>query len=151
MNHSYNKKERQCGNCTSCCEGWLSGRAHDHEFFPGQPCFYLCENKCSIYENRPTDPCRKYSCMWLKEPDLFPAWMNPTESNVICTEREWVDDDGSDQLYLEFISTGKEISLKTYHWIMKMHYEQKIPIVIEVFKELCAFGPDNFIDHINHL
>lgn len=149
MNHSYIKQDRQCGDCTACCDGWLSGNAHGHEFFPGQPCFYLCKSGCSIYENRPIDPCRGYSCMWLKDPDFFPEWMKPTESNLICTERDWVDCEGNPQFYFEFVTMGKEITLKSYHWIMKMHYQHKIPIVIEVFKELCIFGPDDFIDYIN--
>jgi hypothetical protein len=149
MNHLHNTKvERQCGDCTSCCEGWLTGDAYGHNFFPGQPCFYLCKSGCSIYEKRPENPCRLYQCVWLKEPDVFPVWMKPKDSNVICSERDWVDKNGDSQLYLSFSSTGEEMTVKTYHWIIKFYFDNKIPITVQFHEDIGIYGPDDFIDYI---
>jgi hypothetical protein len=72
---------RACGDCTRCCEGWLSGSAYGHSFGPGRPCFFL-EKNCSIYAERPMEPCKNYRCAWLGE-DTFPMWMKPNLSNLI--------------------------------------------------------------------
>ncbi len=77
---------RSCGDCAKCCEGWLSGSVYGHAFSPGTPCFFL-EKTCSIYKDRPVDPCRHYRCGWLAE-DTFPMWMKPNLVNVIITKRE---------------------------------------------------------------
>lgn len=78
--------ERSCGECTACCEGWLTGEAHGHSFQPGRPCFYL-QNNCGIYETRPENPCQTYKCVWLADSSL-PLWMRPDKSKAIVTERE---------------------------------------------------------------
>ena len=31
---------------------------------PGKVCMNLGEGGCQIYDNRPTDPCRNFNCMW---------------------------------------------------------------------------------------
>lgn len=77
---------RNCGDCAKCCEGWLSGAAYGHAFSPGTPCFFL-EKTCSIYNDRPVDPCRNYRCGWLSE-DTFPMWLKPSLSNLIISKRE---------------------------------------------------------------
>ena len=151
MNHLHKEiKKRHCGDCTSCCEGWLSGDAYGHHFFPGQSCFYLCKSGCSIYEKRPENPCKLYECVWLKEPDIFPEWMKPNESNIICTERDWVDVDGNNRSYFGFTSTGKEIDAKTYHWIMKFHYDNKIPVTVQFHDDIGFYGPDDFVDYLRN-
>ena len=154
MKHSFissPNKKRECGGCTACCEGWLSGEAHGHEFFPGQPCFYLCKTGCSIYEKRPEDPCRGYVCSWLMEEEIFPYWMKPNESNVICCTRTWVDANGDEHDYFQFVSTGKEMTVKVYHWIMKFHYNTKIPVTVQFHDDPGIYGPDDFIDYITRM
>jgi hypothetical protein len=151
VTHSHNVSiERTCGDCTSCCEGWLYGEAYGHQFNPGQPCFYLCKSGCSIYEKRPEDPCRLFKCVWLEEADVFPEWMKPSESNIICIEREWVNEKKETTAYLAFTATGKEIDTKAYHWIMKFHYENKIPITVQLHDDIGIYGPDEFIDYIRN-
>jgi len=76
---------RSCGECAKCCEGWLSGKVYGHVFYPGTPCFFL-EKTCSIYNDRPVDPCRNFECSWLSE-DVFPMWMKPSLANFIITKQ----------------------------------------------------------------
>ncbi len=75
--------KRECGNCTKCCEGWLAGDAYGHSFYKGKPCHFIAIGKgCTIYTERPKEPCVSYSCAWLKTAD-FPEWLKPSEVNAI--------------------------------------------------------------------
>ena len=76
---------RTCDGCAECCKGWLSGNAMGHDFYPGKPCYFL-QKTCSIYENRPIDPCQTYKCHWLASDDL-PMWMRPDMCGVVITRR----------------------------------------------------------------
>lgn len=149
MKHYFLKKEdRTCGDCTACCLGWLSGKAYDKEFYPGNPCFYVCKTGCSIYENRPHDPCVTYKCSWILNPDEFPEWMQPNQSKVIPTTRSWFDVDGNENEYIEFISTGELMSVTTYHWIMKFHFRTKVPVTVQVESDFGIYGPEDFVQFI---
>jgi hypothetical protein len=76
---------RVCGECTECCTGTLTGEVQGHMFDVTTPCFFLKENKCSIYANRPDDPCKNYSCMWINNLEI-PDFMRPDLSNVVLTQ-----------------------------------------------------------------
>jgi hypothetical protein len=89
MNLEDNKKS--CGDCTKCCDGWLSGKVQGHSFgnIGGTriPCnFVLQGSGCGIYEQRPKNPCRNFQCAWLKIPEV-PEHLKPNLSNVIVTQR----------------------------------------------------------------
>ncbi len=74
---------KTCGTCTKCCDGWLSATIRGHDMFAGQPCFFVEQGVgCKDYENRPEDPCKTYSCFWLKN-DEMPDKFKPELSNVI--------------------------------------------------------------------
>lgn len=74
---------RECGTCTSCCDGTLSGDIRGHEMGYGVPCFFVQIGKgCVDYENRPQDPCRGYSCGWIIDPDI-PEEFKPEKTGVI--------------------------------------------------------------------
>jgi hypothetical protein len=55
--------DRSCTDCTMCCEGWLSGDAYGHKFYPGKSCIFLQSNKCAIYQSRPK-MCKDFVCQW---------------------------------------------------------------------------------------
>jgi hypothetical protein len=44
------------------------------------------DGACTIYENRPDDPCKTYECGY-KKFDWVPEWMRPDKANIIITER----------------------------------------------------------------
>ena len=125
------KPDRECGDCTACCQGWLSGVAHGREFYPGQPCHFVGCNGCSIYEDRPESPCKTYSCEWLRNTDV-PEWMKPSVSNVIITGKELEKPDGSKQIYLEVVEAGKKIDSRALNWLFRLHLRTKIPIRVQV-------------------
>ena len=89
------KPKRTCDSCTACCQGHLTGNAHGHNFQPGKPCFFVGEKSCSIYSDRPAEPCKSFKCEWLAS-DYLPMWMRPDLSKVIVVRRlkdneEWIE------------------------------------------------------------
>lgn len=94
---------RECGKCTACCDGHLAGEAYGHQFYPGTPCHFLIEKKCSIYENRPS-VCQKYFCAWTQ--GLFPEWMSPIKVGFIIS----VEYNTQGQQYFKVIPMKGEIT-----------------------------------------
>lgn len=78
---------RECGDCTKCCEGNLTFKIKDINVYKGKPCPFVDIHKgCSIYEDRPEKPCKAYKCAWLSEPTI-PLWMKPNKINAIIDIR----------------------------------------------------------------
>ena len=77
---------RHCGECTACCEGWLSSEVVNMK--PGVPCQHRTDSGCAIYENRPAKPCKQFRCAWLDAEDLDEG-MRPDKSGAIARYRGW--------------------------------------------------------------
>lgn len=133
---------RQCNECTACCEGWLDGKVYDKYFQPGRPCHFMCETGCSIYENRPENPCKSYQCEWLINLEI-PEWLKPNLSGVIITRKQWKNGE-----YLEIKETNKEISSKVLNWIFTHHYTTDIPIRVQVCGGWNNYGPQDFLNEV---
>lgn len=72
---------RQCGECTKCCEGHFKINVHGNMVTFNKPCVFAIKNKgCAIHKTKPS-PCSDFSCAWLK--GLFDEDMRPDKSNVI--------------------------------------------------------------------
>lgn len=106
------RRDRICGDCTACCEGWLSGEAYGHKFYPGMPCHYLGVGRCSIYKDRPNEPCKSYRCQWLDNAE-YPEWLRPDRSGVLFTYRE---QNGVE--WIEARETGKGMTVQALNWII---------------------------------
>lgn len=81
--------QRQCGPCTSCCEGWLTGNIRGHAMEPGTACHFLREKQCSIYLDRPEQPCRQFECGWLLHGSPFAEDDRPDKLGVIIVPILW--------------------------------------------------------------
>jgi hypothetical protein len=81
---SYKQVKRECGDCSECCNGWLWGAAHGKQFYSGKPCHFVGPKGCTIYDDRPHNPCVIFRCGWLDDHDAFPEWMKPSLSKVIA-------------------------------------------------------------------
>jgi uncharacterized cysteine cluster protein YcgN (CxxCxxCC family) len=106
------KPTRTCDGCSECCQGWLIGEIPGHQFFPGQPCFYVQESKCTNYADRPQNPCRSFNCTWIDE-EVLPMWMRPDLSGVICHLRKV-----NDVKFYELTETGKPMEAHILNWFM---------------------------------
>lgn len=145
--------KRECGTCTKCCEGWLSSTIYGNPMHKGRPCFYLdiCNSKCSIYQKRPQDPCRDYSCAWLTdENEVFPMWMKPNLSNVIVSQKGF-QKDGKDFHYYEVIEAGKKIESEVLNWIIHWALGSGINIVYEVAGNKFIFGEPEFAESLSEM
>jgi len=133
---------RDCNGCTACCEGWLDGKVYDKYFQPGRPCHFKCENGCSIYEQRPENPCRIYSCEWLNNLDIS-EWLRPNLSKIIITRKQWKNGD-----YLEITEMGCKIDSSILNWLFTYHYSTDIPIRIQVSGGWTSYGPQEFLNEV---
>ena len=131
---------RSCDGCTSCCEGWLWGSAHGHNFYPGRPCHFMGKSGCSIYENRPEDPCKTFKCMWLLN-DSVPEWLKPNLSKVIIVERN-NDECG---YYIEVFETGQKIDSTVLSWIFGYYLNTKINISVQISGGWINYGSKEFL------
>jgi len=103
--------KRTCDGCSECCKGWLHGSAMSHNFYPGKPCYFL-QKTCSIYENRPIDPCKSYKCHWLNTDDL-PMWMRPDLSNALVTLRVFNNIE-----FYEILECGQKMDSSVLSWFI---------------------------------
>lgn len=132
---------RRCGECAKCCEGWLSGVVYGHAFSPGRPCFFL-EKVCSIYPDRPNDPCRTYRCSWLAE-EIFPMWMKPSLVNVIITKRT---DEKSKLPYYIADQTGDTFDGRASRWLVDWATQTKANLELRLNGEVKRLGAPEFVD-----
>ena len=111
--------ERSCDGCTKCCEGYLQGTVKGKSFYRGSPCFFVEIGKgCSIYPERPQNPCISFKCEWLTNDDL-PMWMKPSESqSIVCRKTS-----PSGRTYLEVVEAGEKLDTKVLSWIVKYAVE----------------------------
>ena len=138
--------QRSCGECTKCCEGWLSGVVHGHQMSRGCRCHYL-ESSCKIYEDRPVEPCRNYNCVWLMDEE-FPGWMKPNISGVIISKRKNVFPTSSGMKsieYCESIETSEKISSDVLNWIVQWSAKNKKNIAYEVNGGINFLGDEEFL------
>lgn len=131
-------KSRECGECTKCCEGWVIGTVYNYTLSPGQPCQFLGKN-CTIYENRPADPCKNFTCQWIKDEE-FPAWLKPSLSNVIILTR--IDTYGN--LFYVFKEAGSPMRVEILNWIILWAANNNKNIVYNVNGGSFSFGSREF-------
>ena len=119
--------KRSCGTCTKCCEGWLSGEALGHKFFPGKPCHFISIGKgCSVYPTRPKDPCVSYKCAWLTNLDI-PEWMKPSEIHSIIDIHEL---DGHS--YISIKEAGSPMQARVLSWFFQYILKKGLNAIWEV-------------------
>jgi hypothetical protein len=139
--------KRHCDGCTMCCEGWLTGESHGYEFYPGLPCHFVGCNGCSIYENRPDEPCKSFACSWLND-NFLPEWFKPNQSNLICNWEEWE----KNCYFLSVIECGKQIEAKYLNWLKKTsNYTTDFNVRYTISGTIYYLGSDKFLQYMNKM
>jgi hypothetical protein len=133
-------KKRECGSCTKCCEGWLFGQVKGQHFQAGRPCHFKGENGCTIYEDRPENPCKLYTCEWLVNKNI-PEWMKPSSCNVIITKKQWKPG----HYYWYVNEAGSKMDSVVLNWLFIMHSVYEIPLRVQVDGGWTNFGPKEFV------
>jgi len=114
---------RECGDCTACCEGWLPDKALD--MYAGKPCKHRTQGGCSIYSERPENPCKTFRCAWLDEEATFPNEMRPDLCGAIVLQarywREWN--------VMRATPVGPEIPSETLEWLRLYTQNLDVPLI----------------------
>lgn len=145
IGHKSPSIKRKCGDCTACCE-WVRGYVNGREFYPGKKCHYLGCNRCSIYENRPSDPCVDFNCEWLLDDGtVYPEWMHPLLSKAMVLKKSWANNTKG---YLLVIECGEKMDRDIYEWIVtELYLHRDIPIVIQnMYGKTTRYGNKEFIE-----
>ena len=138
--------KRQCDSCTKCCEGYLSGEGNGKTFYPGKPCHFLTISKgCTIYANRPKDPCVSYSCEWLTNIEL-PEWLKPEIAKVIITKRTIAE---KNLVYWDVIEAGEKMQANVLSWLILYSLNNKINLRWVIDGGVNWIGEKSFIDFMN--
>lgn len=118
---------RACGDCTKCCEGYLSGEALGKKFHAGKPCHFVAIGKgCSVYAKRPADPCILFECSWLVNKDI-PEWFKPNSINAIVKETRL-----NNFTYLEIIEAGEVLQSKVLSWFIQYAVSNQLNVVWQI-------------------
>jgi len=142
-----NLAQRECGSCTECCQGWLHGEAHGHKFYSGVPCHFVGEKGCSIYENRPENPCKSFKCEWLINNNI-PEWMKPDKCKVIIKSEDWLHEGESQGKYLIICEAGQQIDSKVLAWFFDIHLNTNIPMIIQIAGGARWYGNEKFLKFV---
>lgn len=132
------ENKRTCDGCTACCEGWLSGEVYGKKFCPGTPCHFKGESGCSIYEDRPENPCKSFLCEWMENLDL-PEWMKPSVSKIIILKEH---DKKRNIEYFDVFEMEEKIDSSVLCWLINYSFKSGIPMNIQVGGEMHQFGFD---------
>lgn len=132
---------RGCDGCTACCGGWLQIEVRGHRVWPGNPCPFCVDHGCAIYDERPSNPCRKFVCGWLVASSPLPEWMRPDRSDMImlAANFSWhglpVD---------VLVPVGDRPKQKALDWLMQFSAANKRLLLYQMKGEWFAFGPPAF-------
>jgi hypothetical protein len=114
-------KERECGDCTLCCEGWLKGNIFGNKFGGGVPCKFVKKGQgCGIYEDRPIDPCITFKCYYQQDVNV-PEKFRPSLTGNIMALRfiEGIS-------YLDVTEADKSLDPELLDWVLEQYKDGKI-------------------------
>jgi hypothetical protein len=103
---------------------------------------------CSIYPDRPQEPCKRFECVWLTD-DILPVWFRPDKSNVIVTWESW----GPDKKlpYLKVTERGTKIDSVVLNLIYMYHVETRMPITVQIDRGWSHYGPAEFVEEMKRI
>jgi len=141
--------KRQCMPCTACCQGWLSAEIRGHKVCAGSPCPFSQPEGCTIYQTRPTDPCRNFVCSWLVDGSPLPHWMRPDQCGaIVLLAVPW-----HGRLVIHATPVGNAIPEETLEWLKQYAQSTGRPLVFiersmagDTYsgRKLFGFGPPEF-------
>ena len=142
--------KRECGSCSECCKGWLTGTIYEYQMYPHHPCHFVddskCNGCCSIYEHRP-EMCSTYKCVWLTDTVRFPEWLKPEKSKIIITDRVYEDEDTNEQLhYWSVTECGQKIDSNVLNYILFLAIGNNINIHYTIGGQSHYHGSDRFLE-----
>jgi hypothetical protein len=130
---------RSCGTCTACCDGWLTGNIRGHEMSVGVPCHFRGAGGCTIYEDRPADPCRGFFCAWRLSGNPFPESFRPDRLGVIVLTTQW-----RDRVAYYLVPAGRELDETFLEWMRKYSTATGTPFAFKLNGRDRGYGSPEF-------
>ena len=131
--------QRACDECTACCQGWAEGEIRGHRMFAGQPCHFLQQGACNIYNDRPQSPCRNFVCGWLASGNPFPEHFRPDRAGVIIVPMRW-----RERAAFVLLSAGQDPSPEMLGWMQAYARHTGSPFFYQQGAERLGYGPLDF-------
>jgi len=114
---------RTCGECTACCEGWLEDVSL--QMRPGKLFKNFNSGTCSIYEDRPFEPCRRFVCGWLQDNSPLKDAMRPDLIGaILVTDRDW-----QKHPVYRAVPIGQRLSEETLMSLKKIAVQEARPLI----------------------
>ena len=136
--------KRECGSCTKCCEGFLSGEAKGKTFYGGKPCHFVAVGKgCSIYKERPINPCVSYKCAWLIDENL-PEWFKPDYINTIIDIRKI-----NNIQYINVVDAGSPLKTEVLSWLIMYSLNNGLNLFWTINGGTHYIGSPEFLEEMN--
>jgi len=133
---------KECGSCTECCKGWLVGEALGFRFSPYNPCKFILDNKCSIYNIRP-NVCKSFKCEWLDNLEM-PNDLKPSNNNTIVIPNFF-----KTSKYLLSLNSNITINSNLLTWLLNQYVTYNTFLVYYVNGYRQTKGSEAFIDYVN--
>jgi Fe-S-cluster containining protein len=139
--------DKSCGSCSRCCDGTYDTIVEGHVMGDGTPCYFLENNRCSIYEYRPTNPCRMYNCLWMQYKEV-PDYMKPENSGALMDVRF-----GKSKIpYLRIEDERSKYSEEVFLYAKNFAEKEGMPLAYKVDNGFVVIGnPDDCNKVINDL
>jgi hypothetical protein len=94
---------------------------------------------CSVYERRPTNPCKNFICGWLAPDSPFPEHFRPDRVGVIIIRIAWRDRPA----YI-LVSAGRDPDEEMLEWMRRFSMRTGSPFFYAQAGEKMGFGPAAF-------
>ena len=130
---------KSCDGCTKCCEGWLLADINGEQLYPGKPCSSVTEGVgCSIYKDRPVDPCKNFECFW-RASKVMPPEFKPSEVGVMVVNQEI---EGIP--YLMLIEAGNTVPAEVLSWFLQWIFMNQLNAQWQIGDKMHAVGTPQF-------
>ncbi|MDQ9172171.1 hypothetical protein Q8A64_17295 [Oxalobacteraceae bacterium R-40] len=108
---------------------------------PDTPCHFVRHGGCSIYEERPEEPCRRFECAWKETTSPFPEAFRPDRVGIIILRIKWRNRNA-----YRLVSAGHDLSLEVLAWMRAWSQHTGYPFFYEEAGETLGYGPKAFLD-----
>lgn len=140
--------DKECGECTACCDGWLTGNIRGYEMKPGNPCHFRVEKTgCGIYPERPQDPCKNFVCEW-KINEEWPDFLRPDKAGVIVSLKKTAKENF---WFFSAKETGKKIDSYILSCLIQYCRKQNRDLYYEIEGRWWALGSDEFMNYMREI
>lgn len=134
---------KECGSCNKCCDGSLTAEINGFLMTIGKPCPAL-DGVCTVYKDRPLEPCQTYKCQWLAHEDI-PLWVKPEHSGAILDTRLAK----SGVWYLKLTQAHDMLySAELLSWAIEYSQHNKVPLIWTVGETVGHVGDEETCNRI---